>query len=565
MAKCLLPSEIENFKKALKNKELSLADLLNLPTSQLIKKLEPYAGTNARDVAQLIEEKLILKNKIQGLKNAISQLSETGRWDPKRRAEVAEELARYRQEQLDRIHNPKQGEKALETLQENAQIKERESIERIAKKAVGTKELTDEQIAKIVELVEKTKELSEADMSIEENRIAYGRSLLELEDYKNELWKTTPNTRSIMLEILNAPKTLESSLDFSAPFRQGWGMMSRPEFYKAFGTMFKSAWREEDFKNSMAEILARPTYEKMKSSGLRIVKLNGKMSEREEAIMSSVFEKIPGFRGSNRAYTIFLNKVRADVFDKLIAAAELAGEDVSKGSQATKDIAGVINNFTGSGVMGKNDRFAGAVPFLNGLLFSPRKVAATLQIMNPVNYIDPNISPTARKAAARQLFGSLTITATILGLATMFGAETEQDSRSSNFGKLIIGKNHHDFTGGNGTYAVLLARLLSGKYKSSTSGRISDLTKPGFGKQTRLDVTETFLRNKLAPIPSAFANFLAGENTVGEPFEIKKEIYNKFVSLSIQDLVNMIQEDVPINIIFLSMILSSFGAGVSTY
>ena len=58
-----MPSEIEKFKKALKDKDISLSDLINSDHDAIVGKLKPYMGENAEQVATLIESKLILKNR----------------------------------------------------------------------------------------------------------------------------------------------------------------------------------------------------------------------------------------------------------------------------------------------------------------------------------------------------------------------------------------------------------------------------------------------------------------------------------------------------------------------
>ena len=79
-------------------------------------------------------------------------------------------------------------------------------------------------------------------------------------------------------------------------------------------------------------------------------------------------------------------------------------------------------------------------------------------MLNPVRYLDPRISPTARKASMRNLAGMLGVTTTILSLASAAGFDVEVNPNSADFGTVKIGKTRFDVTGGNKTYATLLAR-----------------------------------------------------------------------------------------------------------
>lgn len=111
--KCLLLNKVEEFKKSLKDKDIKLSDLINLDHDELVKKLEPFAGSNAKDVATLIEEKLILKNRMLGLQNAISKLTKSGKYSPESIAEAKKSLSDYRAAQQERIFSPKEHESFL--------------------------------------------------------------------------------------------------------------------------------------------------------------------------------------------------------------------------------------------------------------------------------------------------------------------------------------------------------------------------------------------------------------------------------------------------------------------
>ncbi len=118
MSFCLLPDKVEEFKKALKDKDISLADLVNMESEERIKILEPYAGRNAKAISTAIEEKLILKNRVLGLKNYISKLTESGKYSPEKKAELDKLASEYRAAQQERVFNPKENEAYLSGLAE---------------------------------------------------------------------------------------------------------------------------------------------------------------------------------------------------------------------------------------------------------------------------------------------------------------------------------------------------------------------------------------------------------------------------------------------------------------
>jgi len=535
---CLLPKTAETFKAKLVSGELDPQKLADMSSEERRAAFGFMGDATAHQVNQLFEKGQGLKNQQTGMINWAKQVSGM---KPETLKDIVSKVNK-----MDAMLNPKDLQNFKEDL--------------VAHK-LGTT-VTMSEAAKISELAKE----AQTQKDLNPNSNAYGRAALDLQDYVESL---KPATKNIIANIANIPKTIMSTLDFSAALRQGWGMISRGEFYKALPQMFKYAFSKDAYRGLQADIIADPLYDTMKKSGLRISTLADKLSQREETYMSNLLSKVPGFAGSERAYVGFLNKLRTDVFKHLIKNADLAGEDVKAGSQPTKDIANVVNDFTGSGNIGKGDRYSGSVPALNATLFSPRKISATINMFNPERYLNPEISPTARKAALRQLIGSVAITGTVLGLAKMSGAKVETDSTSADFGKIASGKTRFEVTGGNSTYAVLISRLLQGKSKSSVSGKVTQLNakdkkgKPAFGGETKGDLITSFARNKLSPNASFFADWLYGSDSIGNPFKVTTEIKNRVTPLIIQDLASLMKTDKG-NVIQ-GVLGDMFGLGIQTY
>jgi hypothetical protein len=225
-----------------------------------------------------------------------------------------------------------------------------------------------------------------------------------------------------------------------------------------------------------------------------------------------------------------------------------------------RDLADVANNFTGAGRFTKKE--LGTTPLANALFFSPRKIAATVHKFNPQNYLDPRISKTARKEAFKNLIGMVGVSSSILGLAAMSGADVEIDPRSSDFGKVQIGDTRFDVTGGDGNYLVLLARIASNQRKSTTSDIVRVMGED-YGAPTRWDTFTKFLRNKLSPAASFVADWAAGKDAIGQPFELKKEAVDRVTPLIIQTAIETYMEDPSMTA---AVVLSDmFGFGASTY
>src|SRR5262245_46261792 len=127
------------------------------------------------------------------------------------------------------------------------------------------------------------------------------------------------------LDAANLPRTIMASEDLSAPLRQGLGLIHKKAFWKALPDMVRAFGSEDFYKSAQQAIIDDPIFQKgvnaqgkvlpsfAEASGLKLTDL-GNMATREESMLSKTAEKIPGVRPSNRAYTLFLNKLRADSF-----------------------------------------------------------------------------------------------------------------------------------------------------------------------------------------------------------------------------------------------------------
>jgi hypothetical protein len=360
---------------------------------------------------------------------------------------------------------------------------------------------------------------------------------------------------------LNVPRSLMSSFDLSAPFRQGLFMAGRKEFWGAFKDMFKAFGSERAFKALNDEIDARPTRDLMSEAKLYLADPNHALGDREEQFMSSWAEKIPvigrGVRASDRAYTGFLNKVRADVFDSILKNSEGAGIDIANDPKALKDLGSFVNNATGRGSLGKTLTTAG--PLLNSLFFSPRLIASRVSLLNPAYYA--SLSPAIRKEAIRSLLHVGALATTVTGLAAAAGLDVETDPRSSDFAKIRTGNTRYDILGGFGQYITLGARLATNANK--TNGVVSPLG-GGYGKPTRLDVLQRFGQSKLSPVAGFVADYLRGKTYTGEPFSVRSEAANVFTPLFLQDAKSVMDEQGAAKGAAMS-VPGLFGVGMNTY
>lgn len=516
MAWCLPKNLTNSFLEKLRSGEIDLQKLSSISSSERRQFFAEFLGEdNAREVNALFESKLLLKNQKAGMVRWAKQVS--GLTEPARR-DLVSRIVR-----LDKVLDPQEGEQFLNDLA-NKKLK------------IDVSEDEAKQIFDLAQDAE-TKRIKAAktNFTTMKDNIAYGRAV---DDFQNYVRDISPNQINSVQNTLGFIRSLKVIGDLGAPFRQGVGMISHPEWAKSFGNMFRYLVKEDAYKDLRGDILSRPTYDAMKKGGLRLGDLyTNRLTQKEEDYMTTLLGHIPAIRGIERANVGFLYKLRADVFDKFYHAAELSGEDM-RDPQTLKDIANVVNIFTDSGNLGKNDRYANLSPLLNNVFFSSRKISATINKLNPQTYLSG--SKTARKAAIRNMLGQLVYTGTVLGLAGAAGAKVETDTNSPNFGTISVGKHHIDITGGNASYIVLLSRIITGE-TTSASGKVTKLG-AGYKPETRATLLLNFFRNKLAPAASIFADYLFqtdSENTLRGPFTVQNEIKNLVMPMIIENILDV--------------------------
>lgn len=376
--------------------------------------------------------------------------------------------------------------------------------------------------------------------------------------------------RDAIVEVLNVPRTIMSSMDFSAPLRQAVvATTSHPVVAAgAFVEMFKQAVSQKRFDRWFSDVREDYRFQVAHEAGLYIADPHDvRLSAKEEAFMNNLAEKIPVIgkmiKGSERAYVSYLNKMRWDLFNQFAEQYERDGKTMYNSPDLYKGLASFINNATGRGKFsGAAEGLESAAPILNTLLFSPRLVASRLNFLNPMYYA--KLPKEVRVSALKDVAKFIATGSTVLFLMGLMGADVEDDPRSTDFGKIKFGNTRWDIWGGYQQYIRVLAQMLSGQTKSAMTGELSDLTGQGKFGRTRGDVALAFVRGKLAPVPSIAADILAGRTVTGEPVTIMNEAQSHLFPLITSD-VGEAMKDKGIQALFTAGIPATFGVGVSTY
>jgi len=397
-------------------------------------------------------------------------------------------------------------------------------------------------------------------------------------------------------EVFNIPRTLMTIGDFSGLLRQNlFFSVGHPGITaKALPGMFKSFTSQKIYDRWFADLKETPRYDIIQKSRLAISdSLNHDLSKREEDFMSTLAEKIPvigrDFRigkgkipglnivkGSERSYTMLLNKVRVDMFNYFADKMEARGLTVENSPKEYKAMAEYINNATGRSDFGQHlNRIS---PILNSVFFSPRLIASRVNMLT--YWAQPRFWKTLPKEARIDYFRSwaslLATGGTIMALAALAGADVEDDPRSSDFGKIKSGNTRWDIWGGAQPYVRVFAQVATGKRKSTNSGKLYDLDGDDIFGENRMGVVTDFFRNKLAPVPGTAVDILSGRTSIGDKIvyqwgdandkeiSIDQYVKQRLLPMTITGTEEAIKQD-GWGRLFSVGIPSTFGVGTQSY
>ena len=420
-------------------------------------------------------------------------------------------------------------------------------------------ELSPELAKKITDLTTELKAIPED--------LPYNR-FLKIQEIAGVIAQQVPRSRfekgkDIFFELWTLPKSIAASGDFSAAMRQGIFPASTfpKQWGQAFKAQFKAAASEKGYASLMNDIMNSRYFQDAVDAGISFSDVNLKMTGREERFMSSWAEKIWGVksivRPSNRAYTGFLNKMRMDMFASFMDDAKRIGVKVD--DKWLSDTAKFINDATGRG------DFVGARgslnKILNGLMFSPRLMYSRLRLLAaPATYM--NAAPQVRQQVIKSWLSFGASTAGVLTLADMIpGVDVGLDPRSADFAKIKIGDTRFDIAGGFQQYIRIASQLATGKYVSTTTGRVVTLGE-GYNPISRLDVLTRGAESKLSPFASLIDLIMRGQNAEGEKPNIPIELGKRFVPMFLNDLWEVYKNDPAL---LPGGFLGMFGVGVQSY
>lgn len=539
---CLPKFAADAFKEKLKDGSINPQKLAEMTSEERRAFFTDFLGEeNAKQVNSLFESKLLLKSQQRGIINWAKTVSSI-------KPEIQRDIL-SRVNKMTEILQPKTEKAFLEDL--------------VAHKLGAT--VTMEEAGIIAELAKK---ITDAKIAMDKggDRMVYGRAKVAFYNYVNDLKsgiKRPLTVSGVVSEVAGTAKSLKASFDNSAIFRQGWkALWTHPVlWFKNALSSFTYLWNTLGKKKVMdelnADIVSRPTFDLMKKAKLAVGTV-------EEAFPSHLPEKVPllgrVYTASENAFTGFVYKTRADIFDKYLEIAKESGVDMTERAEL-EAVGRMVNSLTGRGDLGKMEP---AANMLNNVFFSPRFLKSHIDVLT-AHQFQKDVTPFVRKQAAINLIKIIAGTAAILGIANaIMPGSVETDPRSSDFGKVKIGHTRFDLSGGMASVITLAVRMFMGSTKSSTTHKITKLDTGKFGAQTRLDMVYSFFENKLSPAGSIIKDILKGKDFSGKKITTLGELNNLLTPLPITNYIELKNDPNSANVL-LAMLADMVGIGTNTY
>lgn len=383
----------------------------------------------------------------------------------------------------------------------------------------------------------KTNELETLPENVKQARMELGKKLVEFQkeyeainlqaqmlDYANKTWGG--RRLEDVLRIAGNIKSLKASFDvsFLRQLQSVFVSGRRESFanamksgYQVFFTK-KIGWAD----TLMAELLTRPNALANRYNDFGI-----EVGIKEEAFPESWISKAFGesdlnlFRRSEEAFNIAIQTARANLFDWMW---EQSNGDIQLLKQ--QHVGEAINILTGRGsvpILTPKDPQTQRI--INNLLFAPKWLASRIQTLMDVRFafmsgnkitLDGKQVLTPQGLRMKSAVGNVILIA--IAMATrrlLWGLDAEEDTdygtildpRSTDFGKVIIGRTRFDLTAGTASLITLVSRL--GTMESMTAQGVVKPAKPA-------DLIYNFISGKSSPGLQLATNLWHAIRTGGE-------------------------------------------------
>lgn len=280
----------------------------------------------------------------------------------------------------------------------------------------------------------------------------------------------------------------------------------------------------KEFTDAKRKSIGDTMIDMFKKQYNKVAKDKLEITEKDKISRSQQWKNINAFEAIERGLSAYGNQLRFEEFVRGVDKLKAERKDPVNHPEDYEALASYIRTFSGRA---KPAGFEMNQKLLNVFFFSFKNAVSVFQQLNPYymvyelnksNLKKGKFMPTvASKMATATFLKSVVSTAATMALLTAAYAAykddddeeltIEKDPRSSDFGKLKIGKLRYDPWGGYVPLISLYARLLTEEVKKS-DGSVYKMGEEQFGIKSRFDASTRFLINKESPGFQMFHHYM---------------------------------------------------------
>jgi hypothetical protein len=344
----------------------------------------------------------------------------------------------------------------------------------------------------------------------------------------------------------------------SGTLRQGFiAIVHNPKvFPKNFAEAFKGTFNEAKADGIMVRLKSDPHHYIRVKSGIDFTEFNSRPSKGEEVFGARLIERVPILgpiiRASNRHMTVFLNLMRASMFDGYLRKFPNATE------AELKAWADWVNVATGRAKLPLG--LQKAATGMSLAIYSPR--FAWSRIVTPFVIAKHWKHRNVRKEIAKDYAKILGVGGATLAMADLAGFDVGLDPRSPDFGKIKSGDTRVEiFAGLQQPMRLYLRAALGLTDKFNLTGEhLTEAEK----KVDLFDMAYRFSIYKTAPGITYGHALYSGEDMLGQPITFKDASLEAVMPLMIQDIRDAYQIEGMSKAASVGA-LTFFGVGANTY
>jgi len=376
-------------------------------------------------------------------------------------------------------------------------------------------------------------------------------------------------------QILGLRRLIQTSVDFSMPFRQAATVTLNPRYFrttlKSFSNMFASTFSEKKYDRIMFNIQQDPEYREMVEDKLVLSEVDSKDNlKRDEDFRTSFIYKVPVLGDillrSNRAAASYVNTARYEIYKK--ASQRLREQGISRESNPEhyKAAAKWAMNMTGRGNMLEFiENNLQAQRILGDTFYGVRLMSSRFNLLNPNYYA--KMPKEVRVEALKDVVSYAGSAAAVLLAAAAAGASVSSDPDDPDFMKARWGTKRYDLVSGGMTQYIRTAfRLLRALYVRGAAEASGDKEKKekankygAFAFKSSLN----FFRYKLAPNTAYSLSALTGTDAMGDEFDSTDIL--KIYPMYYEDMRDALKKEDPPSVIATVLLPNLFGIGFQDY